>query len=528
MMESVYTPRDERLPIVPIGDGEQDLENFRQSWRREIAQQHSANEHSDVSGTDSSREALSATLPPSVTAKPQPLSRQVDEDLALAEDRDDNLDRKTADTYDQEIQEATQDLRLYNSTGSSVHQRSDHSHDSTHADARSFPGLGRRLGTTETPVGKESEVLRQALELHLQAERLENSGQVPEAMLLYRKAARLDPNVEARAFEYRGAESEAIRSSAAAGDSSAASGASKSNIDDLCAHLCALQPIWQYTDTSTIGVSLGETRTQRTRIGDLPHEILIRILCMSLEHHHDVARLVRLREVCRRFYITCHMEDLWHDAANILWPQRCDATGRGHIEHRIASGPNDTLPWTSWQMMCVQRPRVLFHGVYISQTKYRRTGERTWETMYTPQHSVVFYRYLRFFMDGTLIALTTPEAPVIAVPKLKHPNTLDKHQGQLYTGRYSIEGDRLRYVAQKPMEGDKRAQRALIQVSVSLRIENRRRSYSTRLSWEHAFNEVLRDGEDPTQYVLSLDEMMPFVFSRIRSLKNSQGFSEIS
>lgn len=81
---------------------------------------------------------------------------------------------------------------------------------------------------------------------------------------------------------------------------------------------------------------------------------------------------------------------------------------------------------------------------------------------YTPQHSVVFYRYLRFFMDGTVIALTTPEAPATAVPKLKHPNTLDKHQDQLYTGRYSLEGNSLHYVAHKPMEGGTREQKVCV------------------------------------------------------------------
>lgn len=50
------------------------------------------------------------------------------------------------------------------------------------------------------------------------------------------------------------------------------------------------------------------------------------------------------------------------------------------------------LLWISQNVMCT--------GIYISKTSYIRSGERSLDTFYKPYHSVVYYRYLRFFPDG--------------------------------------------------------------------------------------------------------------------------------
>ena len=39
-------------------------------------------------------------------------------------------------------------------------------------------------------------------------------------------------------------------------------------------------------------------------------------------------------------------------------------------------------------------------GVYISKTSYVRPGERSLDGFYKAYHTVVYYRYLRFFADG--------------------------------------------------------------------------------------------------------------------------------
>lgn len=60
----------------------------------------------------------------------------------------------------------------------------------------------------------------------------------------------------------------------------------------------------------------------------------------------------------------------------------------------------------SWLSFLVAKPwhHRMVHsfcaGVYISKISYVRRGERSLDGYYKPYHTVVYYRYLRFFPDG--------------------------------------------------------------------------------------------------------------------------------
>lgn len=68
--------------------------------------------------------------------------------------------------------------------------------------------------------------------------------------------------------------------------------------------------------------------------------------------------------------------------------------------------------------MYLERPRLNFDGVYISKSSYARAGEKGLDNFYQPWHLVEYYRYLRFFSDGTVLFLTSPDEPKIIVSKL--------------------------------------------------------------------------------------------------------------
>ncbi|OAA54336.1 f-box protein [Niveomyces insectorum RCEF 264] len=73
--------------------------------------------------------------------------------------------------------------------------------------------------------------------------------------------------------------------------------------------------------------------------------------------------------------------------------------------------------YSSWQQMFRRRPRVRFNGCYISTVNYIRAGQPsanlvTWNS---PVHIVTYFRYLRFFRDGTVISLLTTAEPADVV-----------------------------------------------------------------------------------------------------------------
>ena len=86
--------------------------------------------------------------------------------------------------------------------------------------------------------------------------------------------------------------------------------------------------------------------------------------------------------------------------------------------------------YPSWQRMFRLRPRIRFNGCYISTVNYIRPGQpsASLATWTNPVHIVTYFRYLRFFRDGTVISLlTTTEPPDIVHYLTKELVTM--HQG---------------------------------------------------------------------------------------------------
>lgn len=74
----------------------------------------------------------------------------------------------------------------------------------------------------------------------------------------------------------------------------------------------------------------------------------------------------------------------------------------------------------TYKTMFQLRPRIRFPGCYISTVNYIRPGASTPSqiSFNTPVHIVTYYRYLRFFRDGTCISLLTTTEPIEVVHHL--------------------------------------------------------------------------------------------------------------
>ncbi|AEO65953.1 uncharacterized protein THITE_2150148 [Thermothielavioides terrestris NRRL 8126] len=100
-------------------------------------------------------------------------------------------------------------------------------------------------------------------------------------------------------------------------------------------------------------------------------------------------------------------------------PLTLSERARRHAEESMANtlAFYHSLYSCSWQRMFRLRPRIRFNGCYISTVNYIRAGQAssyqvTWNS---PVHIVTFYRYLRFFRDGTVISLLTTAEPADVV-----------------------------------------------------------------------------------------------------------------
>jgi len=109
---------------------------------------------------------------------------------------------------------------------------------------------------------------------------------------------------------------------------------------------------------------------------------------------------------------------------------------------------------SSWRQMYRSRPRIRFGGCYISTVNYMRPGgvstnTNTWST---PVHIVTYFRYLRFFRDGSAISLLTTTEPVDVVHHLTKEN-LHKDHGNVLPSTVMRDALRGRWRLSGPGDG---------------------------------------------------------------------------
>ncbi|KAI7151441.1 hypothetical protein KC324_g15114, partial [Hortaea werneckii] len=212
---------------------------------------------------------------------------------------------------------------------------------------------------------------------------------------------------------------------------------------------------------------------ERSLLGELPEEILSQIMMdLAIE---DVASFSRLARVCKRLaYLVLTEDAIWKRVAlgnefgfgAMLYDFQCDIEGtpldaNDQIARYLASGDDltvdeyddfsATVPTpehqasaftaltekllhtqysSSWRQLFRSRPRIRFNGCYISTVNYARAGGTSTNTLTwgAPVHVVTYFRYLRFFRDGTAISLLTTTEPAEVVHHLTKEN-LHEHHG---------------------------------------------------------------------------------------------------
>lgn len=265
--------------------------------------------------------------------------------------------------------------------------------------------------TAELRRRQETAKEEKARELFLKAVEEEQNGAVYEAIKYYKSAMQLVPDIEFKINYCRTPDPER-------GGSYLESGENNREIDDLLTY-------FQHQLTlgnDTMKLCEPETETSQVHISALPFEVLMYIFRWVVSCDLDLRALEQLSLVCRGFYICARDPEIWRSACLRVWGRSC----------------TKMLPFSSWREMFLERPRVRFDGVYISKTSYIRQGEESLDGFYRAWHQVEYYRYLRFFPDGQVMMLTTPEDPLVTVPRLRNKNS---RMDSVMFGHYRLSQD---------------------------------------------------------------------------------------
>ncbi|KAJ4295937.1 hypothetical protein N0V88_004639 [Collariella sp. IMI 366227] len=217
-------------------------------------------------------------------------------------------------------------------------------------------------------------------------------------------------------------------------------------------------------------------------------------------------------------------------------PPPLTLSGRAH-RHAQENAANtlafyNTLYSRSWQRMFRLRPRLRFNGCYISTVNYQRAGQASANqvTWGSPVHIVTYYRYLRFFHDGTAISLLTTAEPADVVHHLTreavalHAGGANPHlpsavAQSVLKGRWRLakEGDNPG-VSLSEVEGDvmietEGVSRYIYRLDLALGTAGRG-TRNNKLGWKgfYSYNRLTEDWAEFT-----MRNSKPFFFSRVRS-----------
>eukprot|EP00731_Ephydatia_muelleri_P031420 Em0022g934a len=227
----------------------------------------------------------------------------------------------------------------------------------------------------------------------------ERSGDMQGATMYYKKAVQLEPDIESHVtsgdhhdtgdYSEKGTALQTIETT------------SLSNLLESFHHL------------SLTTYCTPEKDSKSTHISVLPVDVVQYILRWVVTEQVDMRSLEHFSMVCRGFYLLSRDPQLWRMACRKIWGDCSCAAYCG-----------------GWREMFISRPHLYFNGIYISKTSYIRSGERSLDTFYKPYHSVVYYRYLRFFPDGSVIGHYTSvedNVSVVVRSSVVHEQSGHKH-----------------------------------------------------------------------------------------------------
>ena len=161
-------------------------------------------------------------------------------------------------------------------------------------------------------------------------------------------------------------------------------------------------------------------------VSNLPYEVVYKIF-----HRLEAEALSNSAQVSRAWLIHAYEPSHWRRVATKLWPTQS-----------LSSLTTHAIQYHGWRRMVIQRPRIRINGIYIMRHVFYKRGTELPGIPFRPILNVVYYRFLRFYSDGIVIGLTTPEHPSAAKRRLDRnwkPTHADRDKTFPAIGHYEFD-----------------------------------------------------------------------------------------
>ncbi|CAN8065268.1 unnamed protein product [Agarophyton chilense] len=196
--------------------------------------------------------------------------------------------------------------------------------------------------------------------------------------------------------------------------------------------------------TSESSTDEQEQQQPKLDILSLPGEVLSTI-CSHLDAEH----LSTLAQVNSGLISHAYDPKHWRRIARSTWPSESNQQLEKHL-----------YAYKTWRVLCTQRPRMRTNALFVLRHQFTKTATRfAASEPQAPVFLVTYYRFLRFYTSGTVIGLTTPEAPHIAYRRVRDlcgkPVSSDRDEVRPVVGSYTFDEIRRGVSVVLPMQHPK-------------------------------------------------------------------------
>ncbi|KAJ9074295.1 hypothetical protein DSO57_1007985 [Entomophthora muscae] len=234
----------------------------------------------------------------------------------------------------------------------------------------------------------------------------------------------------------------------------------------------------------------------------LPDSLLIRVL--QILQLSDIQSIGQFSSSCIKGMFLARDNVLWATYGKLLYHPATALYRDFRLQH--PSFPLQTYVEKyyggKWRFFLIDYPRLRFDGIYISTCTYIRQGVSE-NSFNQPIHLITYYRYLRFYPDGTCLSLLTNAEPNQVVHQVHEMSPIR----EMLCGHFSILPKEVRISASGP-------HRPGVNFHFSLELKSTSRGRHNKLSWL-TYNSWSND--DVVYY--SLKQFKPYYFSKVKSYK---------
>lgn len=131
----------------------------------------------------------------------------------------------------------------------------------------------------------------------------------------------------------------------------------------------------------------------------------------------DAEALSCAAQTCIAWRAIAYEPALWRALALKTWTDESPK----QVERLLWTAPPPG-PYLTWRRLLIHRPHLRSSGIYVMRHQYAKSRGAAVNqdgSVAPPVFLVTYWRLIRFYPDGTLVALTTPDAPERALKRLR-------------------------------------------------------------------------------------------------------------